>query len=31
LLAELDSRRRPALRTHYPFAPRRDESVRGAA
>ena len=31
LLAALDSRRQPALRTHFPFDTRWDEAVRGAA
>jgi lipid-A-disaccharide synthase len=31
LLAALDTRRQPALRTHFPFDSRWDEAVRGAA
>jgi lipid-A-disaccharide synthase len=31
LLEALESRRRPALRTHYPFATRPEEAIRGAA
>ena len=31
LLEVLDARRQPALRTHYPFATRWEEAVRGAA